>query len=130
MMAIVASRRDLYLYCKTFMAVYKKALKTNVGYRAEAIVSAKHGSLIYFKFRIGPSIFLFKRTMNPIGKALENIQQSAFGGDLATVRFGGKNVIREGNKLIIIKGDNSSEAWSRIQAIRDAREEIESVAGW
>jgi hypothetical protein len=129
-MPSLASRKDLHQYCITFMSIYRKVLKKNVGYRAKAVVSTKQGSLVFFTFRVGPSFFSFKKTLNPVGKALEKLPQSAFGGDLSGVRFGGKNVIREGNKLIVIKGDNSREAWSRIQAIRDAREEIEAVAEW
>lgn len=126
----IASTKHLSSYCSAFMSVYRKVLKKGIGYNALAVVSYRHGSLVSFTFVRGGSKFKFKRTRKPIGAILEDIPQRGFGGNLSGVRFAGKNVIREGNKLIIIKGDNSPRAWSRIQAIRDAREEIDALAGW
>jgi hypothetical protein len=56
------------------------------------------------------------------------LPQRAFGGDLSGVTFLGKNVVAQGNKLIIIKGDNSKEAWSGEEASKDAIEEVRNVA--
>lgn len=126
----IASSKDFRFYCSTFMSVYKKVLQKGVEYNALAVVSTRGGSLIFFTFARGHAELKFKRTGKTIGAILEQIPQSAFGGDLSGVIFRGKNVIREGNRLIIIKGDNSPEAWSRIEAIRDARGEIEALAGW
>jgi|YelNatPaOPRAMG01_1025707.scaffolds.fasta_scaffold326970_1 hypothetical protein len=125
----VASKKDFLQYCSTFMSIYKKVLKEGVGYDALAIVSTRQGSLIFFTFKRGTERLRFKKTPKSIGTELERLPQRAFAGDLSNVVFGGKNVIREGNKLIIIKGDNSPSAWSRMEAIRDSWEEIDSLAG-
>jgi len=84
-------------------------------------------SLVFFHFVRGTTKFRYNRTNGPIGKVLEKLPQHAFGGDLSGLVFGGKNVISEGNNLIIIKGDNSPEAWSRTEAIRDAQEEVAAI---
>jgi len=129
-MSDIASRSDLRSYCSAFMAIYRKVLKEGVGYDAFAIVSTRQGSLVFFTFGRGRGErFRFKKTLKSIGTELQKLPQRAFAGDLSGVVFRGKNVIREGNKLIIIKGDNSTSAWSRMEAIRDSWEEIDALAG-
>jgi hypothetical protein len=112
------------------MSIYRTVLQDGVTFDCRGHVSTLHGSLVFFTFIRGKSKFKFTRTNRPIEKVLEGLPQRAFSGNLSGVIFEGKNVVREGNKLIIVKGDNSSAAWSRAQAIRDAREEVASIAGW
>jgi len=129
-MADIATGHDLRQYCLTFMSIYRTVLQDGVTFDCRGHVSTLHGSLVFFTFIRGKSKFKFTRTNRPIEKVLEGLPQRAFSGNLSGVIFEGKNVVREGNKLIIVKGDNSSAAWSRAQAIRDAREEVASIAGW
>lgn len=112
------------------MSIYRTVLKEGVTFDCKSHVSTVHGSLVFFTFIRGKTRFKFTITNKPIGKVLEGLPQRGFGGNLSGVIFEGKNVVREGNKLIIVKGDNSSAAWSRAQAIRDAKEELASIAGW
>ena len=85
------------------------------------------GALVFFRFKKGSARFRYEIIDEPIGVALSKLPQKGFGGDLSNVIFRGKNVVREGNKLIIIKGDNSKWAWSRAKAREDAIEEIEDI---
>jgi hypothetical protein len=109
------------------MSIYRVVLKSGIGADCRSFVSTQGGSLVFFHFVRGTTKFRYNRTNGPIGKVLEKLPQHAFGGDLSGLVFGGKNVISEGNNLIIIKGDNSPEAWSRTEAIRDAQEEVAAI---
>jgi hypothetical protein len=127
----VAQRHDLLLYCYRFGLIYKKVLRQGVNFNALAIVSKEQGALVFFEFKKQAyRKFQYRLVKEPIAKAVEKLPQRAFSGDLSSVRFYGKNVIAEGNKLIIIKGDNSKEAWSLKEAMKDAIEEVRRVAGF
>jgi hypothetical protein len=128
-MVDLATRRDLLLYCYRFALIYRKVLREGVNFNAVGIVSREQGALVFFEFKAQPRRkFEYKLIDGPIAKAVEKLPQRAFAGNLSSVRFLGKNVIAEGNKLIIIKGDNSKEAWSLKEAVKDAVEEVKNIA--
>jgi hypothetical protein len=126
----IATGFDLRRYCYVFISIYQKVLRPGVKFDAWAIVSREQGALVFFEFRTGATGKIkFETTDRPIGKALEKLPQRAFRGNLSSVKFLGKNVVAERNKLIIVKGDNSKEAWSAGEARKDAIEEVGNVAG-
>ena len=126
----IATRHDLLLYCYRFALIYRKVLREGVNFDAVGIVSKDQGALVFFEFKTQPKRnFKYELIDGPISKAVEKLPQKAFGGDLSGVRFLGKNIIVERNKLIIIKGDNSREAWSLKEAMKDAVEEVTNISG-
>lgn len=126
-MSELALEEDFTKYCEEFISKHRTILRPDLNYNIQAIVSRKEGSLIFFEFKTGPRRFRYKQIDKPIAMALMQLPQRAFGGDLSGVKFGGTNIVREGNKLIIIKGDNSKEAWSKKEAIKDALKEIKDI---
>lgn len=130
-MSSLVSSRDFRVYCLAFMSVYRVVLKTNIGLEFRSYVSTRNGSLAFFRFVKGAKIRFFptRQTNAPIGKVLQRLPQRGFGGSLAGIEFRGKNVINEGSVLIIIKGENSPRVWTRLEAIRDAQEEIAAIRG-
>jgi len=126
-MSTIATARDLRTYFLTFMSIYRVVLKNGIGAECKSFVSTQRGSLVFLHFTRGSSRFSYKMTRVPIGKVLEKLPQHAIRGNLSGIVFEGKNVINEGSNLIIIKGDNSPEAWSRLEAIRDAQEEVAAI---
>jgi len=128
-MVEIATGFELRRYCYGFISIYRKVLRPGVKFEARAIVSREQGALVFFEFKTGATGKIkYEITNKPIAEALEKLPQRAFGGDLSGVTFLGKNVIAQGNKLIIIKGDNSKEAWSGEEATKDAIEEVRNVA--
>jgi hypothetical protein len=125
--ANIATRNDFKEYCETFISKHRMILRSDLNYYVDAVVSTKEGSLIFFEFKDGKGDFKYQQIDAPISLALMRLPQHAFGGDLSNVRFGGTNVIREGNKLIIIKGDNSPNAWSQDEAFKDALKEVRDI---
>jgi hypothetical protein len=120
----VATEEDFKKYFKNFASKHRIILRPDINYNVDAIVSTKDGSLIFIEFKSGKKFFKYEKTDKPIGDVLMQLPQKAFGGNLSNVKFGGVNVIREGNKLFIIKGDNSAKAWSEQEAANDALKEI------
>lgn len=125
----IATRHDLLLYSYRFVSIYRKVLRQGVNFNAVAVVSKVQGALVFFEFRTQlHRKFKYELIDKPIARAVERLPQRAFGGDLSGVTFLGKNVVAERNKLIIIKGDNSKEAWSLKEAVKDAIEEVRHIA--
>jgi hypothetical protein len=120
----LASEEVIRRYCDEFISKHKAILRPDLNYDILAIVSKKEGSLLFIEFKEGKRQLKYELTDEPIGKVLMLLPQKAFGGDLTGVRFAGTNIVREGNKLILIKGDNSSKAWSQMEAKKDAFREI------
>jgi hypothetical protein len=121
------SKKEIRQYCQEFMKIHQRILRKGLSYKIIAIVSKNKGSLVFFEFVPDESSFSYKLTEKPINIELMKLPQTAFGGDLSKVEFGGTNVVREHNKLIIIKGDNSSRSWSLAEARNDAFKEIDAV---
>ena len=68
---------------------------------------------------MGPSIEnddIYKDISPTVGRALSNIEQRAFGGNLEGFTFGGTNVILENNRIIFIKDDTPSEGLMLLQS--------------
>ena len=126
-MSELASKEDFMKYCEEFISKHRMILRPDLNYDLTAIVSKKEGSLVFFEFKAGPRRFRYKQIDEPIAMALMDLPQRAFGGNLSGVKFGGTNIVREGNKLIIIKGDNSKKAWSKEEAVKDALREIKDI---
>jgi len=123
----VVTQKEFKNYLDDFISRHRVILRPEFNYFADAIVSTKDGSLLFIEFKEGKGSFKYEKTDEKIANVLMNLPQKAFAGNLSNVKFGGVNVIREGNKLIIIKGDNSSNSWSRNEAKKDAFREIRDI---
>jgi len=123
----LVTQEDFRSYFENFTSKHRIILRPDINYFADAIVSTKDGSLIFIEFKEGKGFFKYEKTDEPIANVLMRLPQKAFGGNLSNVKFGGVNIIRERNKLIIIKGDNSPKAWSEQEALNDALKEIKSI---
>ena len=72
-------------------------------------------------FRLGTDIEnddVYHPPTASLGKALSQIEQRAFGGNLEGISFGGTNTILEADKLIFIK-DATTFEWSDAAAEKD-----------
>ena len=129
-MGELALESDFKQYLVGFKSVFERVLRPGVNFDVVAIVSHKEGALIFIEFKRQKRMrFQYKLIDEPIAKALQSLPQRAFGGDLSGVKFSGKNMIAERNKLIIIKGDNSKTSWSQDEALKDAVEGVNRIAG-
>lgn len=124
----LVTREDFENYFREFKIIHRTILNPKYGYRIKAFASKQQGSLIFFSFEEGADEFSsYKVIDDRIGAALREIPQKAFGGNLEGINFGGTNIIREADRLILIKGDNTKNAWSTEEAQKDARIEVNAI---
>lgn len=103
-------RETLQRYINNFRRHFTRWLRPSIGLSSVAHPSVSSGALL--EFTIGPDIPNEDQIKDPaptVNDALGEIKQSAFGGNLRGFRFGGTNVVVEGNRIIIIKGEGKNE---------------------
>lgn len=124
----LATEEDFRNYFREFRKIHRAILKLKFGYKVKAFVSRKQGSMIFFSFEEGGDKFVSCEIVDEkIGAVLHKVPQKAFRGNLEGISFGGTNIIREANRLIFIKGDNTKNAWTTEIAIKDAWQEINTL---
>ena len=82
-------------------------------------------------FQLGPAVEnddIYEPPSASLGKALSQIEQQAFGGNIENFHFGGTNTILEGDRLIFIKDGKDAE-WSDRAAAKDVKAVVPSERG-
>lgn len=64
-----------------------------------------------------------------IGKVLSDIPQRMVGGNIENVKFGGTNLYLEGNRILIIKGEDDPSAWSGNAVMEDVQRVVSTSQG-
>ena len=64
-----------------------------------------------------------------VGKVLESIPQNLVGGNLENVRFGGTNLYLEGNRILVIKGEDEDSTWSGSVIEEDVQRVVGTAIG-
>ena len=116
-------------YINNFRRHLARYLKPGIGLRCNVYGALSGGAVI--EFTLGPNIEnddTFCLGLATVSKALSNVKQNAFGGELSGFVFRGTNTILEGNRLIFIKDESPSE-WSDTAAESDVRRVVQGQAG-
>jgi len=69
------------------------------------------------------------KTRPTIGRVLSEIPQRMVGGNIEGVKFGGTNLYLEGNRIIIIKGEDDAINWSGNAVIEDVKRVVSTSQG-
>ena len=64
-----------------------------------------------------------------VGAVLSVIPQNLIGGQLEGVRFGGTNLSLEGNRILVIKGEDAPEHWTGNAVISDVQRVVSTSLG-
>lgn len=64
-----------------------------------------------------------------VGAVLSIIPQNLIGGQIEGVRFGGTNLSLEGNRILVIKGEDASEHWTGNAVINDVQRVVSTSQG-
>jgi hypothetical protein len=64
-----------------------------------------------------------------VGRVLAEIPQRMIGGNIEGVRFGGTNLYLEGNRVIVIKGEDSFENWTNKAIENDVKRVVSTSQG-
>ena len=114
------NRQILQQYVNDFRRHISPFLRPSVGVACVVYPALDPGALLEFTMGLGiASEDRIKDTVPTVNVALAAVEQRAFGGNLAGFRFSGTNVIGEGNRIIIIKGEDSLSYWSNEAALQD-----------
>ena len=61
----------------------------------------------------------YESPTSTVNDALSVVPQNLVTGDLSDVRFRGTNISMQGNRIVLIKGDDTDEQWSDASAVAD-----------
>ncbi|MBF6651201.1 hypothetical protein [Methylobacter sp. BlB1] len=64
-----------------------------------------------------------------VGSVLSSIPQRFVAGDIENITFGGTNICMEGNRLLLIKGDDSPPLWSGTTVQEDVLRVVSTSQG-
>ena len=83
--------------------------------------------------------FVFNREQNStessdkvrptIGSVLSAIPQRMVGGNIEGIKFGGTNLYLEGDRILVIKGDDDQASWSGSAVIEDVQRVVSTSQG-
>ncbi len=113
-------QKIIQTYINNFRRHIAPYLKPGVGLLCKAYPSIQQGAILEFSFRSDVSnADQYSEPTDTINSALKKIPQRMFGGNLDGIRFGGTNISMEPNRIILIKGEDSSELWDDKGALND-----------
>lgn len=71
----------------------------------------------------------FKPPQPTVGRVLSEIPQKMIGGNIENVKFGGTNLYLEGNRILVIKGEDAPSSWSGNAVIEDVQRVVSTSQG-
>jgi len=64
-----------------------------------------------------------------VGRVLSDIPQRMVGGNIEGVKFGGTNLYLEGNRILVIKGEDDPPGWSGKAVVEDVQRVVSTSQG-
>lgn len=113
-------RRLIQSYINDFRRLLSRYLKPGIGLASTVYPAEADGAIL--EFTLGSDIRNddeYRSTYKSVNDALPELKQHAFAGNLGGLRFSGTNFILEPNRIILIKGGNSSGEWNPDGAAAD-----------
>ena len=105
-------------YVNNFRRRIARSLKPGMGLKCTVRPALDGGAVLIFQLGENVENDDLHVPAEPMAAILSSIKQSAFGGNLAGIRFHGTNVILESDQIILIKDDQPSE-WTDSAAQKD-----------
>jgi len=88
------------------------------------------GAVFEFLFnKDGDSEEIIEKVRPTVGRVLSEIPQRMVGGNIEGVKFGGTNLYLEGNRILIIKGEDDPSSWSGNAVIDDVKRVVSTSQG-
>lgn len=72
---------------------------------------------------------IFENQSISVGKVLEKIPQRFFAGNTDGVSFKGTSLYLEGNRILVIKGDDETDSWSGPAVLDDVMRVVSTSQG-
>lgn len=106
-------KRVIQSYINNFRRHFSNYLKPGIGFACKVIPVKGEGAIL--EFSLGPDAKnedQYLSTEETVNTALGKIEQRMFAGNIGGIRFRGTNISMEPNRLILIKGEDTSSEWN------------------
>jgi len=106
-------KRIIQGYINNFRRHLSPYLKPGIGLACKVFPVNSEGAIL--EFLLGPDVENedhYLPTEETVNAALKKIEQRMFGGNLDALKFAGTNISMEPNRIILIKGADTSSEWS------------------
>jgi len=119
---------------KKYVELFKRNILSFLapGVSVKTIIYPVEGEGAVFEFlfnKDGDESENISKIRKSIGSVLADIPQRIVEGNTEAVKFGGTNLYLEGNRILIIKGEDNNEQWSGNAVIEDVRRVVSSSQG-
>ncbi|MCK4623470.1 MAG: hypothetical protein KAT62_14815 [Desulfuromonadales bacterium] len=114
------NKKWLENYAKFFRRRLSEHLKPGIGIDCKVYPVYSQGAVL--EFSLGENLSNqdeFAEPQKSINEVLKTVTQRLVGGDISNITFSGTNISMEGNRIIIIKGEDSQEEWNGSGAKKD-----------
>jgi len=108
-------------YTSVFLELLKKKVKTGIGVKCVIYPAEKDGAVL--EISLTPEIkdeVEYRPISDTVNDALQYVEQNLISGNLSNVKFSGTNISMQGNKIILIKGEDTAKEWGENAAIIDS----------
>ncbi|EGR0063719.1 hypothetical protein LH716_004271 [Vibrio vulnificus] len=109
-------------YTELFLRNLQKFLAPGVSIKTKIYPVEAQGAVFEFTFnRDDKDTIEFASVMPTVGHVLSVVPQRMIAGNIQGVTFGGTNIYMEGDRLLLIKGEDSKSSWDGNAANDDVR---------
>jgi hypothetical protein len=121
--------KDLKRYGKVVSEHLSKYLKDRFKVSYDIYPSNGLGALLVFNISTSQMKDSYKSPSKNVSESLASIEQNFIEGDLKNINFGGTNLFMDNHRVIIIKGDDAQNTWSKKAAIEDVKKIVKPEIG-
>lgn len=119
---------------KKYVELFKKNIEDflapNISIKTTIFPVEKEGAVFEFLFNTeGNEKETLMDASSTVGAVLSSIPQRLVAGNLENVSFGGTNIYMEGNRLLLIKGEDSPTQWNGVAVQEDVRRVVSTSQG-
>lgn len=117
-------------YVELFKRNIQNFLAPGVQISSVAYPVEKEGAVFEFILSTdGNTIDRVEKVRPSVGNVLSEIPQRMVAGNLEGIRFGGTNLYLEGNRILVIKGENKPSEWTGNAVINDVQRVVSTSQG-
>ncbi len=123
------NQKLLKRYASRFIERLKPSIRSGYEIAVKIYPANSLGAILEFEINeTNKSSLHVQQTVDSVNAALKGIEQRIIGGNIDLVKFSGTNVYLEGNRILLIKGEDDQKSWSNA-AVEDDIQRILSPKG-
>ena len=117
-------------YVELFKRNINQFLAPDVDIKTTIYPVEAEGAVFEFVFnRSNDSTETVEKLRPTVGSVLSKIPQRLVTGNIEDIKFGGTNLYLEGDRILVIKGEDDQESWSGTAIIEDVKRVVSSSQG-